>query len=232
MRSKIVSLFSVAALVMAPALSSFGQQAVIVEKASGTTIGTKTTQKLGFHGSTPTAQRSGSAQSALTDSTTGTAATTLAAGTGVHTVSIPIQLAQITGAGDVLTTYTPGYKFKVLATAFAVTTRVTTAAKAATLNLEIGTTNVTGGDVALTSANSGTLGAVVAGSAVTAANTGTSSDTISIEAASVTAFSEGQGVLLIKLQNMDTADTAASVTRLLNEIRAALVAKGLIKGSS
>jgi len=146
----------------------------------------------------------------LTDNSTGTASDTVAAGVGCVTVSLPITLAQITGAGDVLTTYTPGYKFKVLSVDFAVTTVVTTGSKAATLNVEIGTTNVTGGEVALTSANCTPLGAVVAGSAVTAANTGAANATISVEAASVTAFSEGAGVLLIKLQNMDTADAVAS----------------------
>lgn len=115
-------------------------------------------------------------------------------------IAIPITLANITGAGDVLTTWTPGFAGKITKVAFAVTTAVTTAAKAATLNLEIGTTNVTGGEVALTSANCTPLGAVVAGAAVTAANTFTASDTISIEAASVTAFSEGAGVLLITYQ--------------------------------
>jgi hypothetical protein len=153
----------------------------------------------------------------LTDSTTGTAGTSLAAGAGVHTVSLPVTLANV-ASGDVLTNYTPGYAFKVLATHFAVTTAVTTASKAATLNLEIGTTDVTGGSVALTSANCTPLGAVVAGSSVTAANTGTSSDTISVEASGVTAFAEGAGVLLIRLQNMDTANAVASVNASVNKV--------------
>lgn len=214
------------------ASSAFAGPAIIKESGQGSTIATTTSQKIGFHGATPSAQRSGAAQTALTDSTTGTAATTLAAGTGVQTIAIPVDLASITGSGDVLTNYTPGYKFKVLSVSFAVSKPATTAAKAATLNLEIGTTNLTGGAIALTSANCTPLGALVAGSSITAANTGTASDTLSIEAASVTAFAEGEGVVLIKLQNMDTADAAASMTSLLNELRASLVAKGLIKGSS
>lgn len=177
--------------------------------------------KLSAFGATPVARPSAYTQTyatankthdaALTDSTTGTAGTTLAAGAGVFTLSIPITLAQITGAGDVLTNYTPGYKFKILGVHFAVTVAVTTAGKAADLNLEIGTTNLTGGVVSLTSANCTPLGAVVAGTAVTAANTGSASDTISIESASVTAFAEGEGVLLIRIQNMDTADAIASL---------------------
>lgn len=147
----------------------------------------------------------------VTDSTGGAAQAAMAAGVGISTIALPINLASITGAGDVLTTYTPGYKFKLLAADFAVTVPATTAAKAATLNLEIGTTNVTGGEVALTSANCTPLGAVVAGSAITAANTGSAAATISVESASVTAFVEGAGVLYIRIQNMDTADAFAAL---------------------
>lgn len=111
-------------------------------------------------------------------------------------LSIPIVLATVT-AGDVLTTFTPGFAGRIEKVDFAVTTAVTTGSKLATLNLEIGTTNLTGGAVALTSANCTPLGAVVAGSAVTAANSFGATDTISVEGASVTAFAEGAGVLLV-----------------------------------
>lgn len=147
----------------------------------------------------------------VTDSTGGAAQAAAAAGVGVSTIALPINLASIVGAGDVLTAFTPGYKFKILATTFAVTVPATTADKLVTLNLEIGTTNVTGGEVALTSANCTPLGALVAGAAITAANTGAANATISVEAASVTAFSEGAGVLYIRIQNMDTADAFAGI---------------------
>lgn len=114
-------------------------------------------------------------------------------------ISIPINLATVAD-GDVLTTYTPGFAGRIESVAFAVTQEVTTGSKASTLNLEIGTTDLTGGVVALTSANCTTLGAVVAGSSVTAANVFTSTDTISIEASSTTAFAEGAGVLLITVR--------------------------------
>mgnify|MGYP001602698178 CR=1 FL=1 len=113
-------------------------------------------------------------------------------------LSIPITLANVAN-GDVLTTFTPGFAGRIESIAFAVTTAVTTGAKATTLNLEIGTTNLTGGSLALTSANCTPLGAVVAATAVTAANTFTATDTISVEAASTTAFVEGAGVLLVTL---------------------------------
>lgn len=224
---RFASLLALCALLMLPA---HAQQPTTRMKGGTMIIGATTTEKIGFHGTLGTAQRAGAAQAALTDSTTGTASSTLAAGTGLQTVVIPILLPSLAN-GDVLTNYTPGFAFKVLAVDFAVSKAATTAAKAATLNLEIGTTNVTGGVVSLTSANSTPLGALVAGTAVTAANTGTNADTISIEAASVTAFVEGEGYLLIRLQNMDTANSVASLASLTNELRASLVAKGLIKGA-
>jgi len=115
----------------------------------------------------------------------------------VGILSLPINLASITGNGDVLTAYPLTFAGTITAVDFAVTVPATTAAKLTSLNLEIGTTNVTGGVVALTSANCTPLGAQVAGSAVTAANTFVSGDTLSVESSATTAFVEGAGVLLI-----------------------------------
>ena len=116
----------------------------------------------------------------------------------VQIVSIPITLAKLAN-GDVVTTYTPGFHGRIKALDFVVHDPVTTGAKAATLNAEIGTTNLTGGTVALTSANCTPLGAIVAGAAITGAAAFKDTDTISIEASSVTTFIEGTGVLLVKL---------------------------------
>lgn len=121
-------------------------------------------------------------------------------GNDVVYLDIPVKLAAITGAGDVLTNFRPGIAGTIEYVQFAVTSPVTTAAKAASLNLEIGATNVTGGVVALTSANATPLGAVIAGTAITGANTLTKDDAISVEAASVTAFAEGEGVLSIRIR--------------------------------
>lgn len=160
---------------------------------------------------------------AFTDNSTGTASDTVAAGVGISIISIPITLAQITAAGDVLTTYTPGYRFKILSFDANVTEVVTTGGDAASLNLEIGAVNVTGGVIALTSANCTPLGVGIAGTAITAGNVGTAADTISIESSSVTAFAEGAVVALIRIQNMDTADAFASMADHINDIRTALV---------
>jgi hypothetical protein len=154
----------------------------------------------------------------LTDSSGGTEVTEITSKVGIYVVPLFINLAEVTGNGDVLTTYTPGHKFKILAVDFAVAKAVTTASKRADFNLEIGTTNVTGGVVSVTSAAATPMGKVIAGTAVTAANTGSATDTISVESASVTAHAEGNGWILIKLQNMDTVDAVAALCGKLNDV--------------
>ena len=200
---------------------------VVCNKLTGESGGT-----FGIHGSTPIVQRTDASQVAITDSTGGTVADTLAVGVGVETIVIPVPALATLADGDILTTYTPGYKFKILSLSFAVHTAVTTGSKASTLNIEIGTTNTTGGSLALTSAACTPIGKVVAASAITAANTGSKTDTISIEAASTTTFIEGGGYLLIKLQNMDTADAFASIADKWNEVRTTLVNYGFISGAA
>lgn len=116
---------------------------------------------------------------------------------GFGTAAFYITLAGITGAQDVVTSWVPGFRGRILKIDFYVDVPVTTAAKAATLNAEIGTTNLTGGTVGLTSANCTPMGAKVSGAAVTGANVFDEDDAISIEAASVTAFAEGSGTLVI-----------------------------------
>jgi len=124
-------------------------------------------------------------------------------GAGLQTLAFFVNLADIAGNGDVLTDYVPGYAFKLEKFDFRVGKPVTTAAKLASLNLEIGTTNVTGGVIALTSANCTPMGAAVAGSAITAANVGTKTDPFSIEASAVTAFAEGNGWMLVAIRNLE-----------------------------
>lgn len=113
-------------------------------------------------------------------------------------VCIPMALAGIAD-GDLVTTWTPGFAGTIEKLEFIVYAPVTTGSKASTLNLEIGTTNTTGGSLALTSAACTPKGKVVAASAITAANVFTATDTISVEAASTTTFIEGDGVLVITL---------------------------------
>ena len=158
---------------------------------------------------------------AMTDNSTGTVSDTIAAGVGIYTKTFEIALAGITDA-DILTSFLPGHKFKILAFDFYTTVAVTTAAKASTINLEIGTTNLTGGVISLTSATCTPKGVKVAGTAVTALNTGSATDVISVEASATTAFVEGSGFFAIRIQNMDTADAIAAFADKLNDFRTAV----------
>jgi len=112
----------------------------------------------------------------------------------------PIALAAVTAAGDTLTSYRPGVHGTIEYFAFVVNEPVTTAAKLASFNLEIGTTNVTGGVIALTSANATPMGKIIESTAITAANTLTPASLLSIEASSVTAFVEGRGYFVVRIR--------------------------------
>lgn len=152
---------------------------------------------------------------AITDSSGGAAGSTVAAGVGKRTLTIPLSSLATglsTSAIDLLTNYTVGYKFKLLSFDFVTTIAGTGAGASQTFNLEIGTTNVTGGSLNVTLSSTDTIGKITSGTAITAANTGTSSDTLSIEmAASGTVFTAGAGYFVIGIQNMDEADAWATM---------------------
>lgn len=109
------------------------------------------------------------------------------------------KLAEIAD-GDLVTNYVPGFAGRIAKFSAVVTTPATTALKLSTLNLEVDTTNVTGGVLALTSANMTPRGKVVDATAITAGNTFGPTDSISIEASGTTAFVEGEIDLLIVLE--------------------------------
>jgi predicted RecA/RadA family phage recombinase len=113
-------------------------------------------------------------------------------------LTIPVKLANLAN-GDIVTTFTPGFAGTIEKISFVVTDPATTADKAATLNLEIGTTDVTGGVLSLTTTACGTLGKVTDATAITGNNAFEDDDAISVEATNVTAFAEGEGALLIVL---------------------------------
>ena len=153
--------------------------------------------------------------SALTDNTTGTTTTTFAAGVGVYDLVLPApaNLSTLsTGGVDVATGIVLGHKFKVLSYEFITTLAGTGASASLVFNLEIGTTNLTGGVLTLDLADTDTIGKREAATAITAANTGTSTDALSLEvAAGGTAFTAGSGYFVVKVQNMDTADAIAGI---------------------
>lgn len=114
-------------------------------------------------------------------------------------ISWTIDLATLAD-GDIITTFTPGFAGYVTRLEAHVVDPATTASKASTLNVEIGTTNVTG-SLALTSANMTPLGAVVA-QALSGTSFFDTDDTISIEAASTTTFIEGTITLLLQYKQL------------------------------
>lgn len=152
---------------------------------------------------------------AFTDNTGGTATDTLAAGVGIQTLTFHFSAAAIAN-GDLLTNYIPGYAFKILKVDARCVAPVTTAAKAATINMEIVSTDLTGGVILLAGLYS--MGAAQNGSAVTGNNTGSSTDSFSIEASSVTTFIEGEFEIIIELQNLDTVNAVASLAAKTNAL--------------
>lgn len=125
-------------------------------------------------------------------------ASAMAKGNAPRFVSVPVTLAAHSN-GSIAFRYTPGFAGLILSLNSYNKTPVTTAAKLATFTAAIAGTPTTGGAVALTSANCATVGSKVNGSAITAANAFTAAQEITIAASSVTAFVEGEQVLVLAL---------------------------------
>lgn len=145
---------------------------------------------------------------ALTDNTTGASSGTLAAGVGECLIAFYLNMADIT-AVDIINGYTPGFAFKILGLTLHMVKAVTTGGKAATLTPKINGVALTGGVLAL----SGTyaLNQQIQGAAISGLNTGTSASTLTLTGSAVTPFTEGEGWIIIRIQNMDTANAFASL---------------------
>ena len=119
-----------------------------------------------------------------------------------ETVTFPHTLPGGTGAADALTTYTPGYRGRIVRWAFVTQVAGTGSGATRTPNLEINAVNVTGSDgVALALADTSAVGEVKALGTPTALNEFDEDDTISIEWASGgTAFTAGSGAFLVVLE--------------------------------
>lgn len=129
-------------------------------------------------------------------------------GSGIYNLVHPLTSLATglsTSAVDLMTNLTLGHKFKLLAISFVTTVAGTGASASQVFNLEIGTTNVTGGVVTLTLENQQTtFGQVTEGTAITANNVGSETDTISLEmAAGGTVFTAGAGYFVIRIQNLE-----------------------------
>lgn len=112
-----------------------------------------------------------------------------------HIITVPVSTLADIANSSVLAVKVP-FPFTLDAVNFRVGSKaVTTAARAATLTAQVAGVSVTGGAIAITSANATPSGAAVAGSSITAGNTGAANDTVGVIASSVTAFAEGNGLV-------------------------------------
>jgi len=100
--------------------------------------------------------------------------------------------------GDIIT-FTPGFVGEIMDIEVRSILVASTASKLTTLNLEIGTTDLTGGVVALTTANMDAVFDIVSGTAITAGSVFTAAEVITLEASSTTAFIEGRCQVNIEL---------------------------------
>jgi len=169
-------------------------------------------------------------QVTLTDSSGGTAGTTLAATAGIYTLSVPIHwVSHGTGAEEIMTDYVFGHKFKILGISHITTVLGTGTSASQTITAEIGTTAVTSLSLNVTLATTTPLGVQVTGTPASAANTGSASANFSLLLSSGgTAFTAGDGVILVQVQNMDVADAIASEAAQLAHIKTDIAALKVI----
>jgi hypothetical protein len=116
------------------------------------------------------------------------------------TLSFGVALTAIP-AGDLVTSYPLPGAGRIVGFRYVPQVVTTTAGDGMDLNLEIGTTNLTGGVLGLTSANTNALGVVVSATAITAGNTYAPGALLSIEGATgAGAFAEGSGTLHVDIE--------------------------------
>lgn len=125
---------------------------------------------------------------------------------GVSLLAVPITLASMgTSAMDLVTNLPLQHRGKIVGVPYFVTAVAGTGSGATqTLNLELNSTNVTGGAITVTLASTSDIGELTTGTAVTALNEFVAGDTLSVEvAASGTVFTAGSGMLYIPIQNTE-----------------------------
>jgi hypothetical protein len=161
----------------------------------------------------------------LTDSSGGTASTTIAAQAGYATLTFPHTFESGTSAGEAVTAYTIGYPFEIISWGFVTDVPGVGASASRVFNMEIGTTDVgtVASTVTLTEASTSAKGEGTAGTTVTGANTGTATDTFSIEvAAGGTQFTAGSGAFYVRVRNTASSAALSQVVSTVNEIIVAM----------
>lgn len=116
-------------------------------------------------------------------------------------VTLPLPPLSTITAADIITEIYPGVEGDLEYAEFVCTIAASTSGKAATLNFEIGTTDVTGMTLGLTTATVTPKGVALAFGLPTAGYTLSRSSKLSLEASSVTAFSEGEGFINLYIRD-------------------------------
>lgn len=118
-------------------------------------------------------------------------------------IVIPLPSFSTITAADIITDMRPGIEGYIEYAELVTTVAVTTASKLATLNFEIGTTDVTGLTLEMTSATLTPKGVVLPFGLPTANNRLYRASKLSLEASSVTAFVEGSGYINLYVRKLE-----------------------------
>lgn len=159
---------------------------------------------------------------AITDNSTGTASNTVAAGTGMVTIHFPQLFNGGTAQINPVLNFPMPYKFKIISWYWVTWELLAGGGGSRVANLRINGALV--GTVAtsltITVAGASAVGTVVAGTAVSGANiSGNPTDTLTVDIqAGGTAITAGEGQFVIVMQNMNTADAAASFADHINDL--------------
>ena len=151
----------------------------------------------------------------ITDNSGGTAnqTTGVVATLATQTFLIPIQLADL-GTGAETLNIDPGFNGKITAANLRVIKAGAGSGATQTLTAQVAGTNVTGGVVNPTLANTTTPGAQVAGTAITALNTFTSAQAIGVNVTTGgTVFTAGDAVIELTVVNTDLANAIATLIK-------------------
>lgn len=153
----------------------------------------------------------------ITDSSGGTAGDTIALATVKQTVVIPLNLADLVNSATWKIALP--FAFTLLAAVFRTGKPAADASKLATLTLSTTTGAVTGGVLALTTANQNATGGTVSATAISGAGaTAVAGSVIIATASSVTTFTEGDGWIEMTVSNNDLANAIASLASKANSV--------------
>lgn len=165
--------------------------------------------------------------SPITNNSYGNTSTT-ALPIGMAMMLLPIPLTSLatglsTAAVTLLNAYTPGFRFYIESYLWVTTIVGAGASASQSFSLAITGAPLTGGVLTLTLASTNAIGSRTTSTSITGGNTGGPTDTLSINMASGgTAFTSGAGYFLIKIVNLDTANSIASINQSISTLIAAL----------